>query len=95
MGVYAIRDSFTKQVHVRSSMNVPGAFNRISFELRMGSHPDKLLQMSWTTGGPNCVTFEVLELLKQRSNPDFDYIEELKMLEQWYRDELINSQKIA
>ena len=95
MGVYAIRDALTHKVYVRSSRNVPGAINRIQFELRMGSHLDKTLQTSWHEGGASVVTFETLELLKQRSDPDFDYGGELKMLEAWYRDELNDSETSA
>lgn len=88
MGVYAIRDHTCGSVRVKSSRNVGGAIDRIRFELRLGSHPDKSLQAAWHRAGAQGVSFEVIELLKERDDPDFDYAAELRMLEQLYREEL-------
>ena len=88
MGVYAIREFATGRVRVGASRNVPGAINRIRFELRHGSHPDKDLQAAWRRDGPEGFSFEVLALVKERSEPGFDYGVELKELEALYRDEL-------
>ena len=85
MGVYAIRDHVTRSVRVASSRNVHGAINRIRFELRLGSHPDKALQAEWKRGGPERFSFEVLELVKERSDPAFDYATELQALEALHR----------
>jgi len=88
MGIYAIRDRVGGDVRVGSSRNVNGALNRIRFELRLGSHPDKALQAAWNSGGDERISFEVLELLKQREDPAFDHAAELRALEQLYREEL-------
>ena len=88
MGVYAVRDHTSGRVRVKSSRNVNGAIDRIRFELRLGSHPDKSLQAAWQRAGAQGVSFEVIELLKERADPDFDYAGELRMLEQLYREEL-------
>lgn len=88
MGIYLMRDTVTGQVLVASSPNVPGAINRATFELRRGAHANKVLQAAWDQGGPERVTFETVELLKERDTPDFDYGAELRMLEQLYREEL-------
>lgn len=87
MGIYAIRNRASGQVRVASSRNVHGAINRIEFELRLGSHPDKALQAEWKRD-PAAVTFEVLELVKERTDPGFDYSAELTGLEEIYRAEL-------
>lgn len=88
MGIYAVRDQETGNVLIGSSTNVDGAINRAQFELRLGSHRNKMLQDAWTRGGAQRVTFEILDMVKERSDPDFDYAEELRTLEQLYRDEL-------
>lgn len=85
MGIYAIR--FEDQVLVGSSRNVPGILNRIQFGLRMGTHPDRKLQAAWDRLGAEAFRFEVLELLEEHSDPDFDYAAELRALEQLYREE--------
>ena len=88
MGVYAIRELATGRVRIGASRNVPGTINRIRFELRHGSHPDKDLQAAWRRDGPDAFAFEVLALVKERSEPGFDYAAELRELEALYRAEL-------
>lgn len=88
MGVYAIRNGATGQVHVKASRNVPGAINRLSFELRQGCHRDRGLQALWDARGAEGVTTEVLQLVRERDDPAFDYDAELALLETLYRLEL-------
>lgn len=87
MGVYVIRDKESGQVWVASSRNVYGAMNRTQFELRLRSHSNKTLQAEWNRSGPGRFDFEIVELLKEREAPDFDYAEELQVLEQLYREQ--------
>jgi len=88
MGVYAIRELATGRVRVGASRNAPGTINRIRFELNLGSHKDKDLQAAWRRDGAQGFTLEVLALVKERSEPGFDYAAELEELEALYRDEL-------
>lgn len=88
MGVYAIRDRSSGRVRVGSSRNVHAAINRAQFELRFGSHADKELQADWNLDGPARFEFEVLALVKERDDAAFDYTDELRALEQLYREEL-------
>lgn len=88
MGVYAIRDKETgKALLVASSRNVDGAINRARFELRLRSHSNKELQAEWDSNGPERFIFEILVLLKENDDPEFNYAEELRALEQLYREE--------
>lgn len=87
MGVYAIRDRTTGRVRVAASRNVHAAINRIGFELRLGSHPDRALQAEWNSGGAGRFSFEVLELVRERSDAAFDYAAELRLLEELHRAE--------
>jgi hypothetical protein len=87
MGVYAIRDAATASITVGSSRDVHARLNRIRFELRLGTHPDTSLQATWRQNSAN-VTFDVLDMVKQRTDPAFDYAEELRLLEQLYREQL-------
>jgi hypothetical protein len=88
MGVYAIRNLATGEVRVKSSRNVPGALNRLAFELRQGSHRDRGLQALWNERGAEGVAMDVLELVRERSDPSFDHDAELALLEALYRQEL-------
>jgi len=87
MGIYAIRNRASGQLRIASSRNVPGAIRRAGFELRLGSHPDKALQADWKRD-PAAIHFEVIELVKERADPGFDYAAELRALETLYRAEL-------
>lgn len=86
MGVYMIRNKESGLVLLASSRNVHGAINRAQFELRLGSHADKALQAQWHRSGPAAFEFEVLELVKERDDANFDYAEELQALEELYRE---------
>lgn len=87
MGVYAVRDGSTGLVRVGSSRDVHARLRRIQFELRLGGCADKELQAAWRQD-PARFSFEVLELVRQRSDPAFDYAEELRVLEQLHRQDL-------
>lgn len=89
MGVYAIRNHRTGAVCVKSSRNVPGAINRLRFELRHGSHRNAELQALWRAQGEAGVSVDVLELVRERDDPAFDYDAELALLEALHRDELL------
>lgn len=89
MGVYAIRNLTTGRVRVGSSRHVHARLNRIQFELRLGTHADRELQEGWRQD-PAGLSFEVVELVKERSDAAFDYAEELKLLEDLHREELSN-----
>lgn len=88
MGVYAIRDQESGRVLLGASRNVHAALNRARFELRMRSHSNRTLQAEWDRSGPERFVFEVLELVKERADPDFDYAGELKALEALHREAL-------
>lgn len=87
MGIYIIRDKEAGEVLVASSRNVHGAMNRTQFELCLRSHSNKTLQSKWDRSGPDRFDFEIVELLKERDDPNFDYEEELRTLEQLYREQ--------
>jgi len=86
MGIYAIRDLASGHQRLGASRNVHASLNRARFELRMGSHADCVLQAEWNRSGADGLAFEVLELVKEREDADFDYAGELNALEQIHRE---------
>jgi hypothetical protein len=86
MGIYAIRDRAGGHMLLGASRNVHAALNRARFELRMGKHADRVLQAEWNRSGVDGIAFEVLELVKERKDADFDYAGELEALEQIHRE---------
>lgn len=88
MGVYAIRNLTTGQCYVQASMNVEAAMNRDRFELRLKGHRNSALLRDWQEHGADNFRFEVLDLLKKREEPDFDYKAELALALALWREEL-------
>ncbi|HQR99165.1 MULTISPECIES: GIY-YIG nuclease family protein [unclassified Polaromonas] len=88
MGVYAIRSLSSGRVIVEASTNVHAAMNRARFELDRKSYRDKHLQQDWLAFGPDNCRFEVIDLVKRRDDPAFDYKAELAGLLAMWREEL-------
>jgi hypothetical protein len=86
MGIYIIQDRASGHRLLGASRNVHASLNRARFELRMGNHADRVLQAEWNRSGADGLSFEVLELLKEREDANFDYAGELKALEQIHRE---------
>ena len=47
-----------------------------------------LLQQAWAAGGSERVSFDVLEMVRERKEAAFDHEAELRALEQLHREEL-------
>jgi hypothetical protein len=88
MGVYAIRNLATGRCYVQASMNVHAAMNRDRFELGFKGHRNPALQRDWLAHGADHFRFEVLDLLKKREVPGFDYKAELASTLALWREEL-------
>ncbi len=88
IGIYVIRNLANKRVFVGGSMNVQGSINRERFELDLKSHRNPKLLQDWLQYGPENFTFEVIDTVKKREDPAFDYKGELAALLDMWREEL-------
>jgi hypothetical protein len=82
----AVRDRASGHLLLGSSRNVHASLNRARFELGLGKHADRVLQAAWNRSGVEGLAFEVLELVKERQDADFDYAGELDALAQIHRE---------
>lgn len=89
MGIYAVRCEAAGLLLVGSSRNAEGALNRLRFELVRGAHRDRALQQAWRTHGAEAFRFEVIDRVKQRDDPAFDYDAELASLLALWQAELL------
>lgn len=80
MGIFAIRNLTTGRVLIDQSANLNAAFNRHRVELQLGTHRNKALMDDWRTYGETNFVFEVLETIKERPEPDFNYHAEMARL---------------
>ena len=88
IGVFAIRNTVNQRVFVGGSRNVDGAMNRHRFELTTGSHRNADLLADWRRFGAEAFRFEVLDRVRQSTDPDADYGAELATLLELWQDEL-------
>ena len=89
IGVYAIRNTENQRVFVGGSRNLQGAINRHRFELANGSHRNAALQADWKRLGAQAFDFEVLDQVRQNSDPGVDYDAELANLLVLWIDEFV------
>lgn len=91
MGVYQIRNKANGKIQLLSSLNLDGALNRFQFDLKMGltMGPWKReLKEDLARYGPENLVFEVLDRLKPVEEPQHDYKEDLKTLEELWLEKL-------
>lgn len=79
-GVFQIRNAKNQKLFIKSSVNLK-AINRQQFQLKHGSHPNKMLQNEWNEYGSEAFEFEILEIIKKREDEITDVKDALKKLE--------------
>lgn len=88
MGIWLIRNLVNDKVLLGAALNLPGRLNRHKFELQLGSHKSKALQADWKHFGSERFTFEILDEISPRENPDYDYRADLILLEDLWLEKL-------
>jgi len=88
MGIYQIRNRVTGKIFVGSSLNLHGILNRNRFQLKNGLHMNQPLQCDFLEVGEEHFAFEILDTLQPKEAGKGDYAEELKMLEELWRERL-------
>jgi hypothetical protein len=80
-GVFAIKNTKNGKVFLGGSLNLYNIDGRNKFRLNTGSHYNERLQKDWNTYGEGAFTFEILEKLKLKDDVNYNYDEDLKILE--------------
>ena len=90
MGIYAVRCDAVGLLRLGASRNVDAILNRLRFELSNGSRRDVALALAqaWARHGAQAFRFEVLDRVKEREDPLFDYDAELQALLSLWQQEL-------
>jgi hypothetical protein len=81
MGVGAVRNLTSGKVLVFSGTDLPSLLNRHQAQLRLGAHPNRMLQDDWNSLGAGAFGFETLDTLKPADTQDYDPAEDLRALE--------------
>ena len=88
MGVFQIRNVTNDKIFVDSSLNIPGKINRHKFVLNAGLFVGKTLQKNWNELGEAAFEFETLEPVEPRSDANYDYAADVKVLEDLWLEKL-------
>ena len=87
-GVFQIRSLANGKVLLGSSLNLEGPLNKHRFMLKINSHPNQELQRDWNEFGSDQFTFEVLETIPIKDDPNFNLKDELTLLEEIWLEKL-------
>ncbi len=87
-GIFQIRNTANGKVYLGSSLNLEGPLNGHKFMLTIGRHRNPALQKEWNEFGADKFTFEVLEVVKVKDDPNFNLEDELTLLEQIWVEKL-------
>ena len=60
-GIFSVRCAANGQVWLGRTPNLDAIWNRLSFSLRQGAHPNASLQDAWREHGPESFAFEIVE----------------------------------
>ena len=85
-GIYQIKNLVNKKLFIGESKDLESIWNRIKFQLNMGSHRVSELQKEWKEFGESNFVYEILEEIKEEKGLDMS--RELKAAEQLYLDDL-------
>ena len=87
-GVFQVKNLANGKVLLGSSLNLEGPLNKHRFMLQINSHPNKELQKDWNEFGPGQFTFEILETVPVKEDPNFNLKDELTLLEEIWLEKL-------
>lgn len=87
-GVYAVRCSVSGEVWASSSPNLDSQQNSTWFQLRMGGHPNKVLQAAWKQHGEAAFTYEIAAELSDEDRTPYALKADLKALADAVREKL-------
>lgn len=87
-GIFQVKNTANGKVLLGSSLNLEGPLNSHKFMLTIGSHRNPALQKDWNQFGPDKFTFEILEVVKVKDDPNFNLEDELTLLEEIWIEKL-------
>ncbi len=88
MGVFKIQNKVNGKILIVSSNNITGRINREKFQLDMSSHQNTDLQKDYKEFGKDSFVFEIVDQLKPKEDPAYNYTDDLAVLEAMWLDKL-------
>jgi len=88
MGIFQVRNNVIGKIFIGSGKNLPGNLNSQRFQLNSGTHMNGELQRDYAQLGEGHFSFEILDTLDPKDDPEYDYTKDLAVLEEMWRDKL-------
>lgn len=88
MGIYQIKNLRNGRIFIGSAKNLQGKLNSHKFQLKNGLHRNKEMQKEYDEVGEEGFSFKILDSLKPKEDLNYDYTEELKLLEEMWLEKL-------
>ena len=88
MGIFRIKNIANGKIFIGRGMNLAGKLNSNKFQLEQGSHMNRALQEDYSHFGEQNFSFEVVDYLEPKEDPNYDHTEDLKVLEEIWLERL-------
>ncbi|OEH85127.1 hypothetical protein BHU72_05820 [Desulfuribacillus stibiiarsenatis] len=89
MGIFIIKSDVDNKCLLEVSQDLKARINRVKFQLKMGSYPNKDLQNAWKQHGESRFSIEILETLKyDEDESKTDYSVELEILQLVWQEKI-------
>ncbi|MGA2506855.1 MAG: GIY-YIG nuclease family protein [Chitinispirillaceae bacterium] len=88
MGIYRIKNLKNGRIFIGSAKDLRGIINSNKFQLKSGRHFNRELQKDFDETGEEGFSFDILDYLKPKEEPNYDYTGELKVLEEMWLEKL-------
>lgn len=88
MGIFQIKNKINGKILIGKALNLKGKLNSHRFQLKNGSHFNKGLQKDYNQFGEDSFLFEKIDSLEAKNDMNYDYTEDLGLLEKMWLDKL-------
>ncbi|MFZ4873917.1 GIY-YIG nuclease family protein [Janthinobacterium sp. Mn2066] len=88
LGILTLQHLPSGRTLLAASRNAPGALNRHRFELKLGSHRNRVLLADWRRDGETAFQFDVIDTVEVTDDPAFDADAELASLLELHRSQM-------
>jgi group I intron endonuclease len=88
MGIYQIKNKKNDKIYIGSAKDLRGIINRDKFQLKNGLHLNTEMQKDYNEIGEEGFSFDILDYLKPKDDLNYDYTDELKLLEEMWLEKL-------
>ncbi|NLB88298.1 MAG: GIY-YIG nuclease family protein [Syntrophomonadaceae bacterium] len=89
MGIFAVINNSNGKYFLETTPNLKGKINSVTFQLKSGGHPNKVLQKDWREVGADNFEIKILEKLDyDEDETKTDYTDELELLKMMWVEKL-------